>query len=209
MRVFILVAFILSSCSSNINLSGMKNLNFLPLERSSYKVKKGDTLWTIAIKSNNDPLRIAKKNNLKKPYTIYPGQNLDLRDVDNVKLDKKIISPSWKLPTLKSTDKKYEGSYWLIVDGKIGDPVFTVLGGTVVISGSSLPGYGNFMMIDHGKGYLSLYAHCDKLFVSKGQKVIAGQQIATIGSSEINRPTLKFQIRKSGASLKVNNLKFY
>ena len=52
MRVLILVAFILSSCSSNINLSGMKNLNFLPLERSSYKVKKGDTLWTIAIKSN-------------------------------------------------------------------------------------------------------------------------------------------------------------
>ena len=65
MRVLILVAFILSSCSSNINLSGVKNLNFLPLERSSYKVKKGDTLWTIAIKSNNDPLRIAKKNNLK------------------------------------------------------------------------------------------------------------------------------------------------
>ena len=204
MRVLILVAFILSSCSSNINLSGMKNLNFLPLERSSYKVKKGDTLWTIAIKSNNDPLRIAKKNNLKKPYTIYPGQNLDLRDLDNVKLDKKIISPSWKLPTLKSTDKKYEGSYWLIFNGKIGDPVFTVLGGTVVISGSSLPGYGNFMMIDHGKGYLSLYAHCDKLFVSKGQKVIAGQQIATIGSSEINRPTLKFQIRKSGAPLKLS-----
>ena len=166
MRVLILVAFILSSCSSNINLSGMKNLNFLPLERSSYKVKKGDTLWTIAIKSNNDPLRIAKKNNLKKPYIIYPGQNLDLRGLDNVKLDKKIISPSWKLPTLKSTDKKYEGSYWLIFNGKIGDPVFTVLGGTVVISGSSLPGYGNFMMIDHGKGYLSLYAHCDKLFVS-------------------------------------------
>ncbi|MDB4135982.1 LysM peptidoglycan-binding domain-containing M23 family metallopeptidase [Gammaproteobacteria bacterium] len=209
MRVLILVAFILSSCSSNINLSGMKNLNFLPLERSSYKVKKGDTLWTIAIKSNNDPLRIAKKNNLKKPYTIYPGQNLDLRDLDNVKLDKKIISPRWKLPTLKSTNKKYEGSYWLIFNGLIGDPVFTVLGGTVVISGSSLPGYGNFMMIDHGKGYLSIYAHCDKLFVSKGQKVIAGQQIATIGSSEINRPTLKFQIRKSGAPLKVTNLKFY
>ena len=209
MRVLILVAFILSSCSSNINLSGMKNLNFLPLERSSYKVKKGDTLWTIAINTNNDPLRIAKKNNLKKPYIIYPGQNLDLRGLDNVKLDKKIISPSWQLPTLKSTDKKYEGSYWLIFNGKIGDPVFTVLGGTVVISGSSLPGYGNFMMIDHGKGYLSLYAHCDKLFVSKGQKVIAGQQIATIGSSEINRPTLKFQIRKSGAPLKVANLKFY
>ncbi len=70
MRVFILVAFILSSCSSNINLSGMKNLNFLPLERSSYKVKKGDTHWTIAIKSNNDQLRIAKKNNSKKHYTI-------------------------------------------------------------------------------------------------------------------------------------------
>jgi murein DD-endopeptidase MepM/ murein hydrolase activator NlpD len=209
MRVLILVAFILSSCSSNINLSGMKNLNFLPLERSSYKVKKGDTLWTIAIKSNNDPLRIAKKNNLKKPYTIYPGQNLDLRDLDNVELDKEIISPSWKLPTLKSTDKKYEGIYWLIFNGKIGDPVFTVFGGNVVVSGSSLPGYGNFIMIDHGNGYLSLYAHCDKLFVSKGQKVIAGQKVGTIGSSEINRPTLKFQIRKSGAPVKAANLKFY
>ena len=209
MRALILVAFILSSCSSDINFSGITNLNFLPLERSSYKVKKGDTLWTIAIKSNNDPLRIAKKNNLIKPYTIYPGQNLDLRNLDKVRLDKQIIFPSWKLPTLKSIDKKYEGSYWLIFNGKIGDPVFTSLGGTVVISGSSLPGYGNFIMIDHGKGYLSLYAHCDKLFVAKGQKVIAGQQIGTIGSSEINRPTLKFQIRKGGAPLKAANLKFY
>ncbi len=209
MRALFLLVFVYSGCSTGINFQGIERLNFITSEQSSYTVKKGDTLWTISVKSNNDPLRIAKKNNLNKPYTIYPGQRLDLGGLDKVELDKKITSPHWKLPTLKSITKNYEGNYWLIFNGHIGDPVFTSLDGTIVISGASLPGYGNFIMIDHGMGYLSLYAHCDKLFVSKGQKVSAGQQIGTIGSSEINKPTLKFQIRKAGTPIKIKSLNFY
>ena len=67
---------------------------------------------------------------------------------------------------------------------------------------------GNFIMLDHGDDYLSLYAHCNDLFIAKGEEVSSGQQIATIGSSEIDKPTLKFQIRKSGVPIKISDIEF-
>ncbi len=44
-------------------------------------------------------------------------------------------------------------------------------------------GYGNYLMIDHGNGLVTLYAHCASINVSNGQKVSAGQQIASVGST--------------------------
>ncbi len=43
--------------------------------------------------------------------------------------------------------------------------------------------YGNYIMIDHGGGYATLYAHCSKLLVSSGQKVNKGDVIAQVGST--------------------------
>ncbi len=44
-------------------------------------------------------------------------------------------------------------------------------------------GYGNYLMIDHGNGLVTLYGHCATINVSNGQKVSAGQTIATVGST--------------------------
>ncbi|WP_394200485.1 peptidoglycan DD-metalloendopeptidase family protein [Shewanella waksmanii] len=54
------------------------------LTSSQYKVRRGDTLYSIAWAANKDFIDIARKNNLKKPYTIYPGQVLSLHTTSSV-----------------------------------------------------------------------------------------------------------------------------
>ena len=200
-----LMSIIVSSCSSLEQ--SIDQLYKEVRSTSEYTVKKNETLWSIALKNNTSPTMIAVKNNLEKPYVIYPGQKLNLSNLESSNL-KKTSLPKWKLPTIPSIKQNREGDFWFIFNGKIGDPVFATRNAQVVLSGPVLPGYGNFIMLDHGDNYLSLYAHCDDIFVTKGEEVISGQQIATIGSSEINKPTLKFQIRKSGTPINISEIKF-
>jgi lipoprotein NlpD len=63
-------------------------------------------------------------------------------------------------------------------------------------------------MIQHPDGYLSLYAHCDKIFVETGEDVDKGTKIAQLGNSEAAYPMLKFQLRKEGVPLRSDNLEF-
>ncbi|QFU25396.1 peptidoglycan DD-metalloendopeptidase family protein [Shewanella eurypsychrophilus] len=62
----------------NVTTPVMAAYNKGALKTDSYRVKKGDTLYSIAWASNNDFVNLAKKNKLKEPYTIYPGQRLNL-----------------------------------------------------------------------------------------------------------------------------------
>ncbi|MPY22580.1 peptidoglycan DD-metalloendopeptidase family protein [Shewanella psychropiezotolerans] len=62
----------------NVTTPVMATYNKGSLKSDSYLVKRGDTLYSIAWASNNDFIDLAKKNKLKKPYVIYPGQKLNL-----------------------------------------------------------------------------------------------------------------------------------
>ena len=68
--------------------------------------------------------------------------------------------------------------------------------GVVAYAGNELKGFGNLVLIKHSDGYITAYAHADKLYVKKGQKVLRGEKIATVGKTgSVNTPQLHFEVR--------------
>lgn len=70
----------------------------------------------------------------------------------------------------------------LDIDGRTGDPVFAAGRGTVRSAGWA-NGYGHTVVIDHGRGVTTLYAHNSALHVAAGEVVARGQVIASVGAS--------------------------
>ncbi|MBQ3695371.1 MAG: peptidoglycan DD-metalloendopeptidase family protein [Alphaproteobacteria bacterium] len=82
------------------------------------------------------------------------------------------------------------------IAGKIGDPIKAADSGQVVYAGNELKGYGNLMLIKHKDGWITAYAHNDKLLVKKGDQVARGQKIATMGKTgNVKTPQLHFEVR--------------
>ncbi len=81
-----------------------------------------------------------------------------------------------------------------------GDPIRAAAGGKIILAGVK-GGFGNTIMIDHGGGMVTLYAHQSKLGASVGDKVKAGQTIGFIGSTGLSTgPHLHFEVRINGVA---------
>ena len=77
-----------------------------------------------------------------------------------------------------------------------GSPVYAARGGKVVYSGSKLSGYGNVVILDHGGGFASVYAHNSRNLVRDGEFVRQGQQIALMGQTgDASTPHCHFEMR--------------
>ncbi len=83
--------------------------------------------------------------------------------------------------------------------GISGKPVYATRAGTVITAVTSNSGYGIYVLIDHGDGYSSLYAHMSARYVSSGDYVKQGAMIGRVGSTgNSTGPHLHFEIRYYG-----------
>jgi len=92
-------------------------------------------------------------------------------------------------------------SYHLAIDisAWTGDAIYASDYGTVVYAGWNDTGYGNLVVIDHGNGYETLYAHLSQIYVSCGQGVVRGAVIAAAGSTGKSTGShLHFEVRLNG-----------
>jgi len=90
----------------------------------------------------------------------------------------------------------------LDIGAAYGTNVLAANDGTVIVAGYNAGGYGNYVIIDHGGGYTSLYGHNSSLCVSSGQKVKRGQVIAKCGSTGLSSgPHIHFEIRINGSTV--------
>ena len=91
---------------------------------------------------------------------------------------------------------------------KRGTPIYATGDGTVSRADSRAAGFGKHVRIDHGFGYVSIYAHMDRYVVVKGDKVKRGDLIGYVGSSGRSvAPHLHYEIVKDG--VKINPINFY
>lgn len=86
----------------------------------------------------------------------------------------------------------------VLIGAPAGTPVTAVADGTVVFS-DWMTGYGMILIIDHGNGYMSLYAHNDALLRDAGARIKRGEAVAKVGNSGGQGvPALYFELRRNG-----------
>lgn len=78
-----------------------------------------------------------------------------------------------------------------------GAPIRAAQDGVVVYAGNELRGFGNLLLVRHADGYVTAYAHADRLLANRGDKVRRGQIIARVGNTgSVATPQLHFEIRQ-------------
>lgn len=107
-----------------------------------------------------------------------------------------ITSPyGWRIHPIYGTGRMHTG---IDIGVGYGAPIKAADGGTVIYSGWC-GGYGNTVIIDHGRGITTLYGHNSSLYVSEGQSVAKGQVISAAGSTgNSTGPHLHFEVRQDG-----------
>ena len=199
-------------------------LKIPPVTGVVHKVKKGETIYSIAKKYKVSPQNIVNFpfNEFADPETfaLRPGQILY---VPGGVIEKKKVIKRKYLAVVKAGKKgtgnfiwpasgritQYPTWYHMAVDiaNRSAPPILAADSGTVIYAGCIRYGYGCHVVIDHGNGYKTLYAHLSRIYVSIGQKVGKGQAIGRMGSTGRSTGThLHFEIRWGRRLL--NPLKF-
>ncbi|MFP4482264.1 MAG: peptidoglycan DD-metalloendopeptidase family protein [Thermovirgaceae bacterium] len=178
-----------------------------------YKTKKGDTLAKIASKYGL-PVEAIREVNGFEGTNLAAGKELFLPGAKPVASVYNVakgssgssVSAGFRWPL---SGRITSGYGWrrhpftqrrdfhtgIDIKGPTGRIIRASKAGRVVYSGW-MGGYGRVVVIDHGKDYSTLYAHCSSLLVRKGQRVSAGQAIGKVGSSgRATGPHLHFEVR--------------
>ncbi len=160
------------------------------LEPRSHVVTRGETLTAIARRYGVSVHRLAEDNSLADPDRLDVGQRLLLPGAPApVPAEHSLLTSSLSWPVegghvLSAFGAPRGGRSHTGVDigGKAGQPVLATRDGVVVFTGT-LRGYGNTVILDHGDGLRSLYAHNREVTVAEGDTVEKGAMIARLGRS--------------------------
>lgn len=103
-------------------------------------------------------------------------------------------------PVYGQITKYYQrGHTALDIGARSGTAIRAADGGTVTFTGWQ-GGYGNFIIVNHGNGMITRYAHCSSINVSKGQQVARGETIGAVGSTgRSSGPHLHFEVLSGGS----------
>jgi len=196
-------------------------LRILPITGVKYKVARGETIYSIAKRLQVDPQNIIdypfNTFSNDETFALTAGQELLVPDgikpnevsVDVTRTVAKIVAPipgvkgegNFMWPTTGTITQKY---YWyhpaVDIANHSNPPIVAAQGGTVITAGWNGGGYGNYVIIDHGNGFETLYGHMlnNSVVVKAGDRVSQGQRLGTMGSTGRSTGThLHFEVRRT------------
>ncbi len=109
------------------------------------------------------------------------------------------ISSPYGYRSASISGNSFHGGTDIAGSGISGKPVYASRAGKVITAVTSNRGYGIYVLIDHGDGYSTLYAHMSARYVSSGDNVSKGQMIGRVGSTgNSTGPHLHFEVRYYG-----------
>jgi len=193
-----------------------QELVILPVDGAYHTVTKGETLEEIAEAYKVAPEAITEYagNDLSAPYDLVGGQKLIIPGGVRPYVPRRVVAytgpvpanaqkgtGSFVWPTSGFISQGYwEGHHAIDIAGSPGTPILAADSGYVAVAQWSDVGYGRMVIIDHGNGFQTLYAHMTKYYVEPGQSVGKGQQIGERGSTgNSTGPHLHFEVIKNGA----------
>lgn len=213
---------------SGDNITAGDTIKILPVTGMSYKVKKGDTVYSIAKRLDTDPQKIVDFpfNDFANPetFSLVEGQILIVPDGVKPALQPYIrrqlyiaqgpvaVSGSGFTWPLQGIISQFAAWYHMAVDiaAPIGSPIIASQNGTVVEVniGSWNYGYGTAVVVDNGSGYQTHYTHMSGVNVNVGDQVVAGR--STIGwvglTGRTTGPHLHFEVRRNGVLINPLNV---
>ncbi len=186
-----------------------------PLSGVLHTVKGGDTLESIAKTYKVDVSTIAacEYNHLEEPYTLEVGQKIMIPGGQKPYVPRTVYASSATVPKTATQGTGQFGwptsgvitqRYWdrhraIDIGAPKGTAVYAADSGYVTAAGWSSSGYGYYIVISHGNGFETLYAHLSWYYVEAGQSVNKGLLIGRVGSTGWSTgPHLHFEIRLSG-----------
>ena len=179
------------------NLKGFNNSDLII--NTSEKVDQISKQIYIQSKSFDDIIELAK--NKSDMLAALPA----IQPVSNKNLSRMASGYGPRIHPIYKTRKMHTG---MDFSAKSGTPIYATGDGKISKVRRSRRGYGNHVIINHGYGYKTLYAHMKKYSVKKGQKVKRGEVIGYVGSTGTSvAPHLHYEVHKDGK--KINPVNFY
>ena len=153
----------------------------------------------IQSKSFDDVIELAK--NKAVMLASIPA----IQPVSNKNLKQMASGFGMRIHPIYKTQQFHDG---MDFTAKIGTPIYATGNGKIEKVESTARGYGKYVIIDHGFGYKTLYAHMSKFKVTIGQKVNRGDVIGYVGNTGLSSgPHLHYEVHKYGE--KINPVNFY
>ena len=192
-------------------------LKIPPVSGVVHKVKPGETIYSIAKKYKVDPQKIVNFpfNEFADldTFALRPGQILYVPDGVIEEKKPSFVAKRRRVFKVQAGTQgsgrfiwpasgritQYPIWYHMALDiaNRSAPNIIASDGGVVVVSTCLRYGYGCHVVIDHGNGYRTLYAHMSRLYVSVGQRVGKGQAIGKMGSTGRSTGThVHFEIRR-------------
>ncbi|MDD4289018.1 MAG: LysM peptidoglycan-binding domain-containing protein [Atribacterota bacterium] len=166
-------------------------------------VQKGETLWGISRNYGVSINTITTANRISESTSLVVGQKLVIPNVRDSAISSRsfiwpvngLITSQFGMRTLGGRRDYHTG---IDIDGKTGDPIRAAESGKVSFSGY-INGYGNTVIIDHSRGFSTVYSHNSSNLVSEGQSVSKGDIICRLGATgNATGSHLHFEVRQDG-----------